>query len=274
MKLAYQVATPDVRIAPGVTAYQGDLEASFRALHACGYQGAELMVCNPGTLDAAEILQLAHQYQLEIPMVCTGEIFGQDGLCFSDPDDARREEALRRTRSAVDLAAALGAQVNIGRLRGGHMFGYPDEICLPRAVDGIRQTARYAAQKHVVIAVEPVNPIASNFINTTQEGLALIREIREPNCTLMLDSNHMFISDRDMLQSVLDARGNFSYVHLVDSNRLYPGNCKLDFAAFLRALQSAGYDGWLSVEVFQRPDQDTALRESYRYLAPLLRGLS
>ena len=273
MKLAYQIATPDVHIAPGVTAYQGDLEASFRAVSACGYHGAELMVCNPGTLDAQMLLHLAQKYRLEIPMVCTGEIFGQDGLCFSDPDDPRREEALRRTRDAVDLASKLGAQVNIGRLRGGHMFGHPDEICLPRAVDGIRQTARYAQQKHVTIAVEPVNPIASNFINTTQEGLALIQEIHEPNCTLMLDSNHMFISDLDILQSIRDARGNFSYVHLVDSNRLYPGNCKLDFAAFLRTLQSVGYDGWLSVEVFQRPDQDTALRESYRYLAPLLSTL-
>ena len=244
MKLAYQIATPDVHVAPGVTAYQGNLEASFRAVSACGYQGAELMVCTPGTLDAKVLLHLAQKYALEIPMICTGEIFGQDGLCFSDPDNPRREEALRRARDAVDLAAALGAQVNIGRLRGGHMFGHPDEICLPRAVDGIRQTARYAQQKHVIIAVEPVNPIASNFINTTQEGLALIQEIHEPNCTLMLDSN-----------------------------RLYPGNCKLDFAVFLRTLQSVGYDGWLSVEVFQRPDQDTALRESYRHLAPLLDNL-
>ena len=36
MKLAYQIATPDVHIAPGVTAYQGDLEVSFRAVSACG----------------------------------------------------------------------------------------------------------------------------------------------------------------------------------------------------------------------------------------------
>jgi len=56
----------------------------------------------------------------------------------------------------------------------------------------------------------------------------------------------------------------------VDSNRRYPGNCKFDFPAFLSALRQTGYDGWLSVEVFQLPDQDTALRKSYEYLRPLL----
>ena len=46
---------------------------------------------------------------------------------------------------------------------------------------------------------------------------------------------------------------------------------KLDFPAFLNALRRIGYDGWLSVEVFQRPDQDTALEKSIAYLKPLLR---
>ena len=44
MRLSYQVATPDVVIAPSVTAYQGGLEHSFARLKECGYEGAELMV--------------------------------------------------------------------------------------------------------------------------------------------------------------------------------------------------------------------------------------
>lgn len=262
MKLSYQVATPEVRPAPGVTAYQGDLEHAFARLHEEGYEGAELMVCDPSKVDADFIAQLCARYGLTVPMVCTGEVFGQDGLSFTDPDAQRREEALRRVNAAADLAACFGAQINIGRVRGGYVFGMPKELCAERSVMGMRKAARYAQSVGVTMALEPVNSIASNFVNTTQEGIQMVRQIGVPNCTLMLDSNHMFIEDMDMLQSVRDAKGLVSYVHVVDSNRLYPGNRKLDFGALIAELKRSGYDGWLSVEVFQRPDQDTALHES------------
>lgn len=270
MKLAYQIATPDVKPAPGVTAYQGNLENSFARLHECGYDGAELMVCNPGLIDANEILSLSQKYKLEIPMVCTGEIFGQDGLFFSSLDDAIRDEAILRTKAAIDLALKLNAQINIGRLRGGYIFGESKHICRKRSVDALSEVADYAKRKGITVALEPVNSIAINFINSTQEGLALIREIDCPSFRLLLDTNHMYIDDKDMIASIFEARDYVSYVHLVDSNRLYPGNCKLDFKAFIEALKKLGYDGYLSVEVFQRPDQDTALTRSFTHIKPLI----
>lgn len=270
MKLSYQVATPDVRPAPGVTAYQGDLEQSFAHVHEAGYEGAELMVCDPARIDLALLDRLCDKYRLTIPMVCTGEVFGQDGLSFTDPDAERRAEAIRRVKAAADVAAHFGAQINIGRVRGGYVYGLPKEICRERSVNGMREAALYAQTLGVTMALEPVNSIASNFINTTQEGIRMVHEIGVPSCTLMLDSNHMFIDDRDMERSIRDAKGLVTYVHLVDSNRLYPGNCKLDFGVFIAGLRAIGYDGWLSVEVFQRPDQDTALRNSIAHLRPFV----
>ena len=51
MKLAYQVAMPDLESSPLLTAYQGSLEDSFRHLAENGYQGIELMVRDPQKLD-------------------------------------------------------------------------------------------------------------------------------------------------------------------------------------------------------------------------------
>ena len=270
MKLCYQVSTPEVRPAPGVTAYQSDLETSFRRLKECGYEGAELMVANPALIDVKEVERLAKKYELDIPMVCSGEILGQDGLTFSDPDDARREEAISRVKAAIDVAAYFGAMINIGRVRGGYVWGYDNDWCRARSVDGLRQVALYAQEKGVTVCLEPVNTIAANFINTTQEGIAMVHEINVPSFSLMLDSNHMFICDLDMIKSVHDAKGYVKYVHLVDSNRLYPGSCKLDFGAFFKALREIGYDGYVSVEVFQRPDQDTALEKSAEFIKQFL----
>lgn len=273
MQLCYQVATPEVVPAPGVTAYQGEIEHSFARLKECGYEGAELMVSDPRKIDVARLQDLSRQYGLAIPMVCTGEVFGQGNVCFSHPDPKNRQEAIDRCKAAVDVAAVFGAQINIGRVRGGYIWGEEAEGCRRRSIDGMRQVAQYAGEKGVIMALEPVNSIAINYINTTQEGLAAIREIDVPACKLMLDSNHMYIEDMDMVQSVFDAKDVLTYVHVVDSNRLYPGNRKLDFTAFLQALKAVGYDGWLSVEVFQRPSQDVALEKSIQFLKKILENL-
>lgn len=270
MKLAYQAATPDVRPAPGVTAYQGDLETSFSRIQQCGYDGVELMVCDPDQIDAGEIKALSRKYGLPVPMVCTGEIFGQAQLMFSSLDDQVRNEAVRRAKRSVDLASELDAQVGIGRLRGGYAFMAPPDECRRRSMDALAEVGAHALSRGVTVILEPVNSIAINFINTTQQGMAAIQEIGCPAIKLLLDSNHMFIDDKDMLASVEEAGKLISYVHLADSNRLYPGNCKLDFQAFIKALHAAGYDGWLSVEVFQRPDQDTALVKSHQHIRPML----
>ena len=273
MKLAYQIATPDVRFSPGVTSYQGDLEHTFARAKECGYDGVELMVANPCEIDAGLLKELCAKYGLEIPMVCTGEVYGQDGYCFSDPDPDRRAEAIKRAKDAIDLAAEFGAQINVGRLKGYLHYGLPKEECIARSTDGFKEICKYANGKNVCVAIEPANSLVTNYLNTTQEGVALAKEIDEPSCTLMIDTNHIHISDKDMVQSVLDSKEYLTYVHLADSDRYYPGHCKFDFETFLKTLHEIGYDGWVSVEIFQRPDQDTALEKGAEYMRGLLAKL-
>ena len=76
MKLCYQVATPDVAISDSVTAYQGPLDKSFSDLSALGYDGVELMTLNPSKLDWDFVKKEAEKNNLDIALVCTGEIFG------------------------------------------------------------------------------------------------------------------------------------------------------------------------------------------------------
>lgn len=271
MRLAYQIATNEIIPAAGVTAYQANLEQSFAKVKEVGYDGVELMVCNPKHVNAHQIRNLSEQYELPVAMVCSGEVFGQDGLSFTLLDKDKREEAIERVKDAVDLAVTVGAPyVNIGRVRGGFSLNGDHEQERIWSVEGIKSVARYAKPRGIVIALEPVNSIAATFINSTQDGLAILKEIDEPNLKLMLDSNHMFLDDLDPLKSIQEAKGQFVYVHLADSNRLYPGNCKFDFKSFIDVLKAVGYDDWISIEVFQRPNQDQAIELSYAHIRPFL----
>jgi hypothetical protein len=82
------------------------------------YAGIELIVRDPTELDWEYIRSVIQEAGLEVPHIVTGELLGADGLCLftvdQDPSCCERE----RTQSVVDMAACLGAMMNIGRLRG------------------------------------------------------------------------------------------------------------------------------------------------------------
>ncbi|MFR5732746.1 MAG: hypothetical protein ACLUD2_13145 [Clostridium sp.] len=117
MKLCYQVATPDVAIADSVTAYQGPLEKSFSDLAKLGYQGVELMTLNPSELDWEFVKCEAEKNGLKVVLVCTGEIFGQLGLSYTNPDRRTGKRQFAEVRRSLTFAAYLGANINIGRIQ-------------------------------------------------------------------------------------------------------------------------------------------------------------
>jgi sugar phosphate isomerase/epimerase len=55
-----------------------------------------------------------------------------------------------------------------------------------------------------------------------------------------------------------------------DSNRLAPGKGNFDFGKILDMIKGIGYDGYISAEIFQHPDQDIVMEETIDVLRPLL----
>lgn len=270
MKLAYQISSFDVPLKEGLTSMNGRWEDCFSRLHEAGYDGAEIMLRDPASVCVSELEKLSNRFNLDIPMICTGEIGGA-GFTFSSTDESIRTEALIRGKKSVDIAAVFGAQVNVGRLRG-NLDAKQRDITEALSVAGLRELSEYAAKKNVTIALEPVNGRAMNFILTTQEGMALADSIGMPNFSIMIDTQHMYLEDRDMYESVTEAKDYFSYVHLAASNRCYPGtgNVLMDAGKFVEQLRKVGYDGWISMEIYQRPDADTALKKSIEYMRKLV----
>lgn len=270
MKLSYQVSTPEVYKAPGVTSYQGNFEESLQALKDCGYDGVELMVRDPKAVDWNSLERSVAKYEYEVPMVCTGEIYGQDRLSFADPDDGCREEAIKRIKAAIDLATLFGKQINLGRVRGGFLPSIDRDKTYARIFEAVLLVTEYAAKKGVIIALEPVNTLGLNFINTTQEGLDFVKKVGSSNFKLMIDTAHMHIEDKNIPDSVKLSKDYITFVHLADSNRRYPGAGACDFPSFVRLLEEIGYKGYVSIEVFPLPDQETAMRKSFEYIKPLI----
>ncbi len=273
MRLCYQVATPDVAIADSVTAYQGDLDTSFSELAKMGFTGVELMTLNPSELNWESVKKKADENGVKVVLVCTGEIFGQKGLNYTDPQKSKREEAIKRTREIIDFAAYLGANINIGRIRGQYCKELSHEETKELAVKAFRELADYAAPKKVKIALETVTIMQTNFINTLKEGAAMVDRVQRPNFKLMMDIFHMNLEEKDLYEAIKKYMSYNIHVHLADNNRRYPGNCGLDFEKILRIFKECGYEGAFTTEIFQLPDQKRAAEGSIQCLKPILNRL-
>ena len=269
MKLCYQVATPDVAIADSVTAYQGPLDKTFGDIAAFGYDGVELMTIDPGKLNWDTVKKTAADLGLTVGLVCTGEIYGQLGLSFADPDAGRRQEAVDRVKGIIDFAASQNAKVNIGRVRGQYRPDVPREQTEEWAVEAFRSISDHPAPKGVMIALENVPILQTNFINTMAEARRIIDMTGRPNFRAMMDVFHLNIEEKDMYQAIRDYADINVHVHLCDNNRRYPGNCGLDFEKIIQAFHDVGYDDLYATEVFQFPSMEECAKRSIAYLAPI-----
>lgn len=269
MKLCYQVATPDVAISPSVTAFQGDLEHTFSRLAAIGYDGAELMTLNPAALDWNEVKNTAERYGLTIPLVCTGEIFGQLGLSFAHRDKEARQAAVNRVKEIIQFAGFLGANINIGRVRGQYYDDIPKEQSEEWAVSAFQEISQSAASCGVKIALETVTIMQTNFINTLEEGVRFIQQVNHPNFGLMMDVFHLNLEEKNIYDAIWKYQTYNLHVHLADNNRRYPGHCGLDFLKIIECFHNAGYDGAFSTEIFQIPNQEEAAQGAMAYLGPI-----
>lgn len=268
MKLAYTVCTPDTRAR--MPAFRGDYRAGFAALQEIGYQGVELFVRDPRELDRRQLAQALKDNGLETVAIGTGVLAADDKLSFTSPDENVRTEAITRVKAVVDLAAELGAQVNVGKLRGDIRKGDVAQAESWRD-QGFDELCRYAAGLNVNVTLEPQNRFVVDNLNTTQEALEWVKRQQHPNLFVMLDVFHMNIEDRSIAASFVEARNSCIHVHFADSNRRVPGTGHIDFPEIVRILKALNYQRYISIEIEQNQEDRQTARAAFvavqRYLA-------
>ncbi len=264
IKFAYTVNTPDTRAK--ALAWSGDMEIIFAKLRGMGYDGVELFVRNPVELDPETFKPMLANNELSVAAVGTGQVLAEDKLHFTHEDAAVRKEAVTRVQSVIDFAAALNSQVNIGKIRG-------DIGADPRKKDwmesAFRELEGHARKRNVMITLEPQNRFGCDNLNTTQQALAWLNTMNLPNLKLMLDVFHMQIEDASIPASFIEARDMAVHVHFADTNRRAPGTGGIDFQQTLRILKALGYDRFVTMEIAQTPDSETAARHAIQYIKAL-----
>ena len=268
MKLAVAIA-PENAIPSAFVVFRG-LESSIPKAAEMGYDGIELALRDKDQVDVAGVKKLIGKYDLEIPVVSTGQVFAGLNLWFTSPDAAIRSKAVEVFKGLAEVAAEFGAMINMGRVRGFIAAGETVETTEQRFGQVVGEIGEYASRLGVTMILEPVNRYEINFINSLDEGADLMKRMGIPGLKLMPDVFHMNIEDVSIEGNLKKYIDEIAYVHFADSNRLAPGWGHLDFPAIVKALNEVGYQGWASVEILPKPDPDRAARQAIDFLRTLI----
>jgi sugar phosphate isomerase/epimerase len=267
MKLSIAIA--DTNALPSAFVVFRGFETCIPKAARLGYHGVELALKRAEEIDTTRLQELLQENNLEVSCISTGQIYADGGLSLTHDNVQKRSAVKRLFRELIDLAATFGKIVNIGRVRGP--IGDRKKAAIEQLfIEATRELCQYALQKEVTLLLEPVNRYEIDFVNTVEEGAALIQQIDMPNMMLMPDVFHMNIEDRQIGAELARHIKHIKYIHFADSNRLAPGQGHTNFRDIFHHLLEAGYDGWISAEILPQPNADTAARQTAEFLLPLI----
>ena len=169
----------------------------------------------------------------------------------------------------MDLGSVLEADVIVGLIRGKMSDGLPYDEAINHIKDGLSRVSTYAKSKNVRILVEPINRYEIDLLNTIGDAYSIASQL-DDNVGLLIDTFHMNIEESNLTEPIRKAADRIWHVHIADNTRWAPGFGCLDFQGVINALQDIGYPGYLSAEMMHMPDYETAFRQMFTYMAPLI----
>lgn len=192
--------------------------------------------------------------------------YGRSEKLFGSKEE--RDILLGYTKAAIDFAAAIGCK-NL-------VFGCPRNRSIPEGTDPraalpfFKELGGYAHAKGASIGLEPNPPIYNtNYINTTEEALALIEQVDSPGFGLNVDVGAMVANGES--PAVLEGRvGLISHVHVSEPG-LLPIEARPLHRELCRLLEAEGYTGWVSIEM-NKSGGLPAVEKAMAYVGEIFHG--
>lgn len=192
-----------------------------------------------------------------------------EGLYINHPDEPIRKKTYQYMQELIRFCGDIGGKIMvIGSPKQRNVVeGITYERAWELAKESFSQCLPVAEEKGVTLCIEALSPLETDFITTVQEALRLVDEMDHPNFKAILDVKAMSSEGKDIPSIIRSAKDRFRHLHANDANKRGPGFGDTDFIPIAKALREIGYDGYVSVEVFDfSPDPQTIASKSIEYL--------
>ena len=234
------------------------LEDIFAYTHRLGYDGVEIA---PFTI-ADSVTQISRQERQAIRDAAARNqvkiagihwvLVKPEGLYMNHPDGTIRERTAVYFRELVDFCADIGGKVMVvgSPKQRNVMPGITLEQAAEWAAETFRAAVSQAEERSVTICFEPLGPAETNFINSAEAALAFVARVPSLAFRIILDVKAMCTETKPIPTIIRESWPHFAHFHANDKNLKGPGFGEVDFVPIAAALKEVGYNGFVSVEVF------------------------
>jgi D-psicose/D-tagatose/L-ribulose 3-epimerase len=239
-----------------------------------------------------DLVEIPIESEGDVDYVAAAEAYKRTGLACSTcavmgagRDPTHDDESIQRAGVAylqhcIDGTAKMGGKIVAGPIYsavGRTWQSTPEQRRreLERCARNLKEAAKYAEDKGIILAVEPLNRFETSFINLTEQALELLEMIGSPAVKLMMDTFHANIEEKNLGRALEMAGPNLVHVHANENDRGTPGTGHVPWNEVVAALKKINYSGALVIESFSTEVKEIARAAAvWRPLAPDRDGLA
>ena len=221
----------------------------FRRFRQWGYDAVELLIEDPKHIDPIFVNDALRKNQI----AC-----GSIAAAITPQRDLRgnatsQRNGVRYLCELIDHLIVLNAKSLTGPIYSyvGRAKAYSaaeKKKQWKTVVSNLKKVCAYAAEHGKQVCIEPINRFESDFLNTMEQGLKLIGDVRSPALKLHLDTFHANIEEKHQGRAIRLAGKHLGHIHACGGDRGTPGNDHIDWQEIALALKQNAYKGDIVVE--------------------------
>src|SRR5947199_3290769 len=223
----------------------------FKTFKKWGFETVEIPVEDPSHIDPVYVRGELDKHGLACGSVCACMGSGRDFR--GTPEE--QKTAMEYCQALIEQMLTLGCPSLIGPVYS--VVGKADAVEPAQqkqewamVVKNVKELARYAEARGRQICIEPLNRFETDFLNTCDQGLKLIRAVGSKAVKLHLDTFHMNIEEKFQGPAIRKAGKLLGHFHACGSDRGTPGNDHIDWKQVAAGLKAIRYQGDVVIESF------------------------
>jgi len=231
--------------------FTNDSTKLFKQFKRWGFDTVEIPVEDLSHIDPVHVRRELDKNGLACGSVCA--CMGPDRDLRGTPE--QQKTGLDYMLKLIDQAVELNCPSLIGPVYSavGRADAVPPDEYKQQwkaVVNNLRTLCDYAEKKGRQVCLEPLNRFETDFINTCDQALQMIKDVGSPALKLHLDTFHMNIEEKCQADAIRKAGKRLGHFHACGSDRGTPGNDHIDWKSVASALKAIKYDGDVVIESF------------------------
>ena len=225
----------------------------FKKFKQWGFDSIEIPVEDPSHIDPAHVKRELDKHGLVCGSVCA--CMGPDRDLRGTPE--QQQTGLDYMTKVLDQMVVLDCPSLIGPVYSavGRADAVPaDEYKHQWAdvVKNLKALCKHAESRGRQVCLEPLNRFETDFINTCDQALKMIKAVGSPALKLHLDTFHMNIEQKNQGDAIRKAGKLLGHFHACGSDRGTPGGDHIDWKSIAKALKDVKYKGDVVIESFTK----------------------